>query len=78
MPAYWFPKTKGRWGWGAANCWHGRVVQLLYPALAAGGAGFFLHRQDLRGFLSFVLSVTVVFVAIHWIKGERSASRRVD
>jgi hypothetical protein len=66
----WFPAKKYGWGWGVAHCWQGALVQLSYPVLVAWGLWFFLPRR-VGAFLVFFALLTVLFLFVHWVKGER-------
>ncbi|HEY4082172.1 MAG TPA: hypothetical protein VGM81_15890 [Burkholderiaceae bacterium] len=64
---YWFPAKRYGWGWGLPRRWQGWVVLIVYFALV-GAATFSLPQQ-----LQFMISVavlTILLVAVCWLKGE--------
>ena len=71
----WFPAKKYGWGWGVAHCWQGVLVQLSYPVLAVAGIWHYMPRHETGAFVVFLLVLTAIFLAIHWVKGERPSWR---
>ena len=66
---YWFPAKRYGWGWGIPTCWQGWVVFVVYLVLL--GMAVLLFRPH-REHVTFVLAVTalsLVFVAVCWLKG---------
>ena len=73
---YWFPARKwGGWGWGVANNWKGVLVQLGIPALVYAAGRYLLPRHEVALFMGILFFAIVVFLALHWIKGEPPACR---
>lgn len=71
-PAFWFPIKQYGWGWGLPVCWQGWVVFLAYLALIIGGLNYFgAQRAPVSSALIFCAVLTIIFVAIVIIKGER-------
>ena len=76
-PAFWFPAKRYGWGWGLPVCWQGWVVFLAYLAALVGGLQYFAaQRAAVYSALVYSAVLTVVFVAIVVIKGERPAGWR--
>jgi hypothetical protein len=67
---YWFPAKRYGWGWGLPSCRQGWIVLCGYIALTV--LGFFVFPPDtqLGSFLIYVGVLTVLLVAICWLKGE--------
>ncbi len=73
MPAdrsYWFPAKRYGWGWGLPSTWQGWAVLALYALLLALGFALFPPQRELAAFLAYVVALTVVLIAICWLKGE--------
>jgi hypothetical protein len=71
-PAFWFPVKPYGWGWGLPVCWQGWVVLLAYLALIIGGLRYFgAQRAPVSNPLIFCAVLTIIFVAIVIITGER-------
>lgn len=68
---FWFPAKSFGWGWGLPVRWQGWVVLLSYIGLFVGAAKFFRDRNDVEGLLWFFGILTVAFVIIVAVKGER-------
>jgi hypothetical protein len=69
-PTYWFPAKRYGWGWGLPSAWQGWVVLALYALLVAFGIALFPPHRELGSFLAYIVGLTVLLVAICWIKGE--------
>jgi hypothetical protein len=67
---YWFPARKTGWGWGVANNWKGVLVQIGIPAVVFVAGWYLLPRREAALFFGIFVVALVVFVALHWIKGE--------
>jgi len=71
-PSYWFPAKRYGWGWGPPVCWQGWVVFIAYLALIIGGLRYFAaERSTVPNALVYCAALTIVFVVIVAIKGER-------
>ncbi|QOY62722.1 hypothetical protein INQ40_12780 [Lysobacter sp. H21R4] len=67
---YWFPAKTFGWGWGFPRVWQGWLVLLAY---LCGLVTIFFQippDSDPNGFTLFVLALSIVLVAICWLKGE--------
>jgi len=73
---FWFPAKRYGWGWGLANCWQGLVVQIGYVVLLIFSARFLLPRGQKTEFWTLFLVSTIVFIAIHYLKGEKPLAWR--
>ena len=73
MPAertYWFPAKRYGWGWGLPTSWQGWLVIAGYVALLALGFALFPPASRTAAFCACVVALTVLLVAICWLKGE--------
>ena len=70
-PKFWFPAKRYGWGWGIATTWQGALVQIGYIALLAVSARILLPLGFKTGFWILFLISTVIFILIHWWKGEK-------
>ena len=73
---FWFPAKRYGWGWGVANCWQGLMVQIGYVVLLILSARTLLPRGQRREFWILFLLSTVLFIVIHWLKGEKPLAWR--
>jgi len=67
---YWFPAKRYGWGWGSPSSWQGWLVLVVYFGLLGLGVLRFRSDRDLYFFLAFVGLLSVLLVAICWLKGE--------
>jgi hypothetical protein len=69
-PRYWFRAKRYGWGWGLPSAWQGWVVLLSFVVLLV--LGFFLFPPDDEPgtYLALVVVLSVLLVAICWLKGE--------
>ena len=66
---YWFHAKRYGWGWGLPSSWQGWVVFIAYFGLL--GLGLLLARPWGPFFyLAFVAVLSVMLVAVCWLKGE--------
>jgi hypothetical protein len=75
-PAFWFPVKRYGWGWGLPVRWQGWVVFASYSLLAYAGISYFKPQRDVLGLLVYLLTLTVILIAIVVAKGERPAAWR--
>jgi hypothetical protein len=73
---FWFPAKRYGWGWGLAHCWQGLLVQIGYVVLSVASAKLLLPRGHKNLFWISFLIATVLFLAIHCIKGEKPVAWR--
>jgi hypothetical protein len=67
---YWFPAKRYGWGWGFPARWQGWVAMIVYFLLLGV---VIIHFQPARHPLAFAMSVallTLVLLAVCWLKGE--------
>ena len=67
---YWFPAKRYGWGWGLPSSWQGWVVLCTFIALIALGSFVFPPDKQLGLYLAYVGVLTVLLIAICWLKGE--------
>jgi len=67
---YWFPAKRYGWGWGLPSSWQGWVVLCAFIALVALGFFVFPPDKQLGLYLAYVGALTVLLIAICWLKGE--------
>lgn len=73
---YWFPAKRYGWGWGFPCRWQGWVVFALYALFLY--VGWEVMRPEISGtpyYPIYVFFMSVLLVAICWIKGERPSWR---
>lgn len=69
-PKYWFPSKRYGWGWGPPSSWQGWVVLVVYLGLLGLGVLLFRPHREPYYFLAYVGFLSVLLVAICWLKGE--------
>ena len=67
---YWFPAKRYGWGWGWPSSWQGWVVLCTFIALVALGSFVFPPDKQLGLYLAYVGALSVLLIAICWLKGE--------
>jgi len=67
---YWFPAKRYGWGWGLPSRRQGWIVLCGYIALTTFGFFLFPPEKELGLFLVYVGVLTLLLVAICWLKGE--------
>jgi len=67
---YWFPAKRYGWGWGLPSSCQGWVVLCAFIALIALGFFVFPPDKQLGLYLAYVGALTVLLIAICWLKGE--------
>jgi hypothetical protein len=75
----WFPAKKYGYGWGLPITWQGWVFSLSYLLLIVGGS--FTLTDSPRStifFLSFALILSILFIFICFLKGEKPQWRWGD
>ena len=70
QPEYWFPGKRYGWGWGLPITWQGWLVFAAFIGLIVAGVFLFPPRKALAAFLSYVVLLSVILVAVCWWKGE--------
>ncbi|HVV16385.1 MAG TPA: hypothetical protein VHH90_04205 [Polyangia bacterium] len=67
---YWFPAKRYGWGWGLPATWQGWVVFATYLGLVFGGIPLLRASKGDAFYSAYIGVLTLVLVAICWIKGE--------
>jgi uncharacterized membrane protein YhaH (DUF805 family) len=67
---YWFPAKRYGWGWGLPSSRQGWVVLCAFIALVALGFFVFPPDKQLGLYLAYVGALTMLLIAICWLKGE--------
>jgi hypothetical protein len=67
---YWFPAKKVGWGWSFPKRWQGWLVLAGYAAAMLLLGALFPPRESHTAFVAGASVLTLVLVAICWIKGE--------
>lgn len=67
---YWFPAKTYGWGWGLPTAWQGWLVLAVFALLMVAGVFLFPPAADSLMFSVYVGVISVLLVAICWIKGE--------
>jgi hypothetical protein len=75
---YWFPAKQYGWGWGAPATWQGWVVLAIFVGLAVAGSLLLLPGYGQVVFFAYIAVLSLVLLAICWIKGEPPAWRWGD
>ena len=68
--AYWFRAKRYGWGWGLPVTWQGWIVLVAFIALIIAGRFLFPPKEQTGAFVSYLLALIALFVAICWVKGE--------
>lgn len=76
QPDFWFPAKSYGWGWGLPVTWQGWLVVLVYFGLQFWGIRHFRAQRAVRELLIYLGVVTVLFVVVVYLKGERPAAWR--
>lgn len=70
-PRYWFKAKRFGWGWGLPLTWQGWLAFGLYFASAVLSLVFLTPARCSRGVFGAVLvGLTLLLVAVCWLKGE--------
>jgi hypothetical protein len=70
QPKYWFRAKRYGWGWGLPLSWQGWVVFAIYFALLAGVVVWFRFDHQPVMFVTAVVLLSLVLLAVCWVKGE--------
>ena len=69
-PKYWFPAKRYGWGWRLPSVWQGWAVLAAFFVLLALGAAIFLPSQRHIAFVAYSALLSLLLVAVCWVKGE--------
>jgi hypothetical protein len=67
---YWFPAKRFGWGWSFPTRWQGWLVLVGYAIGLAVLGGLFPPKQSHTVFVTGAGVLTLILLAICWIKGE--------
>jgi len=67
---YWFPAKRYGWGWGVPTCWQGWAVIAVYAVLLVTAVVSIHPAQKPFLFAAAVFGLSLVLVAVCWVKGE--------
>ena len=67
---YWFPAKRYGWGWGFPSVWQGWVTLLLYLGAISLSGYVFPPADMITSFILSTLVISVLLLAVCWIKGE--------
>ena len=67
----WFSAKKHGWGWGFPIKWQGWLVLLAYVGLILKITTAYNPEGSILIWLSYILPLTAIFIAIYWHKGEK-------
>ena len=67
---YWFPAKRFGWGWSWPTAWQGWVVIVTYFSLLMAGAIGLRPYYGAIWFVIYTMALSVVLLAICWLKGE--------
>ena len=72
MPSddYWFPAKRYGWGWGPPVTWQGWAVVAAFFAFVVAGIFLVPPQQSMPKFAGYMAALTVILMAICWLKGE--------
>ena len=69
QPQYWFPAKRYGWGWGLPSAWQGWAVLVGFFVLLGVGS-LSLSQWGPALFAVYVVGLSLVLLAICWLKGE--------
>ncbi|MBX3627983.1 MAG: hypothetical protein KF892_23440 [Rhizobacter sp.] len=69
QPQYWFPAKRYGWGWGVPSAWQGWAVLVAFFVLLGVGS-LFLPQWGSTLFVGYAVGLSLVLLAICWLKGE--------
>ena len=67
---YWFPTRSYGWGWGLPRAWQGWLVLATYAAAIALICVQVPPDAEPDRFALYVVAISLILVAICWLKGE--------
>jgi lipoprotein signal peptidase len=67
---YWFPANRYGLGWGLPSTLQGWVILTIYLALIVAGIFIFHPEEELTLFVAFTGILSLILIAVCWIKGE--------
>jgi hypothetical protein len=67
---YWFPAKRYGWGWGIPSTWQGWLVLAGFVGLVVLDSFLFPPRTHLGSYLIYIAVLSVLLIAVCWVKGE--------
>ena len=67
---YWFRAKRYGWGWGLPLTWQGWAALAAFIALIVADGLVFPPRKALPAFITCVVGLSLLLVAVCWVKGE--------
>ena len=67
---YWFRAKRYGWGWGLPLTWEGWVVLAAFIVLTVAACVVFPPTRAAPAFVASVVGLSVLLVAVCWLKGE--------
>jgi hypothetical protein len=67
---YWFPAKHYGWGWGLPLTWQGWLTLAIFVGLVWVGVLIFPPRRALASYVLYLAVLSVLLVAVCWLKGE--------
>ena len=67
---YWFRTKRYGWGWGLPLTWQGWAALAAFIALMVADGLVFPPGRALPAFMCGVVGLSLVLVAVCWLKGE--------
>lgn len=72
---FWFRAKRYGWGWGLPLTWQGWIVFIAYIVSVIACTFVFPPEENKAVFILSVAVLSLIFIAICWIKGEPSRWR---
>jgi uncharacterized membrane protein YhaH (DUF805 family) len=67
---YWFRAKRYGWGWSLPLTWQGWIIFIMYIGSVAAGIYIFPPEKNMVIFICLIVILSLMFIAICWIKGE--------
>jgi hypothetical protein len=67
---YWFRVKRYGWGWGLPLTWQGWAVLAAFIALILADGWVFPPSKALAAYIAGIVGLSVLLVAVCWLKGE--------
>jgi len=72
---FWFPAKRYGWGWGMPTAWQGWAAMATFAVLLLVGAFALLPSRGPAAFAVYAALLSLLLVAVCWVKGEPPAWR---
>ena len=67
---YWFRAKRYGWGWSLPLTWQGWIIFIMYIGSVAAIIYIFPPEKNMALFIGLIVILSLMFIAICWIKGE--------